>query len=40
VREEMKTASYTDSYRKYLEIRGQALEDPVRVDVQRRTANK
>jgi tetratricopeptide (TPR) repeat protein len=39
VREEMKTTSFVDSYRKYLEIRGASSEDPLRADVRRRAGN-
>jgi eukaryotic-like serine/threonine-protein kinase len=37
-REGLKTAGYTDSYKKYLSIRGQAGEDPLLADVKRRAA--
>jgi len=37
-REGMKTAGYTDSYKKYLSIRGQAGEDPLLAEVKRRAA--
>ena len=36
VRQEMKTASFADSYREYLKIRGESKEDPVVTDVSRR----
>ncbi|MGH9384604.1 MAG: protein kinase domain-containing protein [Vicinamibacterales bacterium] len=36
VREELKTASFADSYRKYLEIRGASPDDPLRAEVRRR----
>ena len=38
VREELKTAGYTDSYRAYLEIRGNSTEDPLLPEVRRRAA--
>jgi eukaryotic-like serine/threonine-protein kinase len=36
VREEMKTASYADTYREYLKIRGQSTEDPLVAEVRKR----
>jgi eukaryotic-like serine/threonine-protein kinase len=36
VREEMKTASFADSYRKYLEIRGESKEDPLVPEARKR----
>ena len=39
VREELKTASYTDAYREYLRIRGGSKEDPLVSDVRRRIGN-
>jgi hypothetical protein len=39
VREQMKTASFADSYREYLKIRGQSKEDPLVADVRRRVGN-
>jgi tetratricopeptide (TPR) repeat protein len=38
VREGLRTASFADSYRRYLEIRGAAGEDPLLEDVRRRLA--
>jgi tetratricopeptide (TPR) repeat protein/predicted Ser/Thr protein kinase len=37
-REGMKTAGYTDSYKMYLNIRGQAGEDPLLADIKRRAS--
>jgi serine/threonine protein kinase/tetratricopeptide (TPR) repeat protein len=39
VRQELKTAGFADSYRKYLEIRGASTEDPLRAEVQKRAGN-
>jgi tetratricopeptide (TPR) repeat protein len=39
VREEMKTASYADSYRQYLAMRGATTEDPLLADVRRRAGH-
>jgi eukaryotic-like serine/threonine-protein kinase len=39
VREELKTASFADSYREYLKIREAAAEDPLLRDVRRRVGN-
>jgi tetratricopeptide (TPR) repeat protein len=36
VKEALKTASFADSYRKYLEIRGVSTEDPLRAEVRKR----
>jgi tetratricopeptide (TPR) repeat protein len=36
VREELKTASFGDSYRRYLDIRGASTDDPLVADVRRR----
>jgi hypothetical protein len=37
VREGMKSAGFAEAYRKYEGIRGQAGEDPLLADIQRRT---
>ncbi len=39
VREELKTASFADSYREYLKIRVASTEDPLVADVRRRLGN-
>jgi eukaryotic-like serine/threonine-protein kinase len=39
VREEMKTASFADSYREYLKIRGASTEDPLEPEVRKRAGN-
>jgi tetratricopeptide (TPR) repeat protein len=39
VREEMKTASFADSYREYLKIRGASTEDPLVPEVRKRAGN-
>ena len=39
VRQEMKTASFADSYREYLEIRGESKEDPIVREVTTRVGN-
>ena len=39
VREQMKTASYADSYREHLKIRGASTEDPLVPDVRQRVGN-
>ena len=39
VREEMKTASFADSYREYLKIRGESKEDPLVPEVRKRAGN-
>jgi eukaryotic-like serine/threonine-protein kinase len=39
VREEMKTASFADSYREYLKIRGASTEDPLVPDARKRAGN-
>ena len=36
VREALKSAGYTDSYRMYLNLRGKAAEDPLLSEVRRR----
>jgi len=39
VREELKTASFADSYREYLKIRGASTEDPLVPQVRKRAGN-
>src|SRR5262249_25441927 len=39
VREALKTASYADSYREYLKIRGNSTEDPLVPEVRKRAGN-
>jgi eukaryotic-like serine/threonine-protein kinase len=39
VREELKTASFADSYRQYLKIRGESKEDPLVPEVRKRGGN-
>ncbi len=39
VREELKTASFADSYREYLKIRGASKEDPLVPEVRKRIGN-
>jgi tetratricopeptide (TPR) repeat protein/predicted Ser/Thr protein kinase len=40
VREELKTASFADSYRQYLKIRAESTEDPLMSDVRRRAGSR
>ena len=40
VREELKTASFADSYREYLKIRAESKEDPLLPDVRRRAGSR
>jgi tetratricopeptide (TPR) repeat protein len=40
VREELKTASFADSYREYLKIRAESKEDPLLSDVRRRAGSR
>jgi hypothetical protein len=35
----MKSAGFADSYREYLNIRGQSTEDPLLADVRKRVGN-
>jgi eukaryotic-like serine/threonine-protein kinase len=39
VREGLKTANFADSYRAYLQIRGESKEDPLVPEVRKRTVN-
>ena len=39
VRQELKTASFADSYREYLKIRGESVQDPLVPEVRKRAGN-